>query len=62
MRHNTHQADSAGDACIMRVVILSPSWNTRLFRIATMDHMSGPLMTAKENCGQREGRGEVGDE
>ncbi len=44
-----YQADRAGDACIMSVVILSPSWNTSELRMATMLHISGPVMTAKEN-------------
>jgi hypothetical protein len=38
----------------MRVVILSPSWKTRELRMATMDHMSGPDITAKLNCGPGE--------
>lgn len=57
-----YQADRAGEACIMSVVILSPSWNTSELRMATMLHISGPVMTAKENwAGEREQQGWMGE-
>lgn len=33
-----------------------PSWNTSELRMATMDHMSGPVMTLNANCAAGGGR------
>lgn len=35
----------------------APSWKTRLFRMATMLHMRGPVMMANVSCNGRERRG-----
>ena len=40
----------AGEACIMRVVVLSKSWKTRELRIAKILHIRGPAPKAKVIC------------